>query len=256
MGRLPTAPETVDGRARRVDRFFGGTARSYDRLVRVATLGQDAWWKRRLVSHLPRRCRRVLDLACGTGIVTAAVLRRCPRARVVGVDLTGEYLDIARRRFAGTSRDVTFVHANAETVELDGRFDGVVASYLPKYVSADRLLDRLAPHLEPGAAVALHDFSYPFSTALRPLWLAHMRLVNAFGRRAFPEWRVVFDGELETLVRSSAWVTDTRRALRRRGFAGVRLELLTGQMAAIVSARGPGRSPAASRTPIPHRPTV
>ncbi|MFI1568742.1 class I SAM-dependent methyltransferase [Streptomyces sp. NPDC020490] len=54
---------------------------------------------------------RVLDLACGTGSITARLLARFPRATSTGVDLDPALLTIARGTFAGDER-VTFVEAD------------------------------------------------------------------------------------------------------------------------------------------------
>ncbi|MEW1722249.1 class I SAM-dependent methyltransferase [Streptomyces sp. NPDC093109] len=54
---------------------------------------------------------RVLDLACGTGSITARLLHRFPRAVSTGVDLDPALLAIARGSFAGDGR-VTFVTAD------------------------------------------------------------------------------------------------------------------------------------------------
>ncbi|MET7638404.1 class I SAM-dependent methyltransferase [Streptomyces sp. NPDC005438] len=55
---------------------------------------------------------RVLDLACGTGSITARVLDRFPGARCVGVDLDPALLTIARGTFEGEPR------AEFHTVDL------------------------------------------------------------------------------------------------------------------------------------------
>ncbi len=47
---------------------------------------------------------RILDLACGTGSITARALRRFPAARTTGVDLDPALLTIARGTFAGDER--------------------------------------------------------------------------------------------------------------------------------------------------------
>lgn len=54
---------------------------------------------------------RVLDLACGTGSITDRLLKRCPEAESVGVDLDPALLAIAEGYFAGDRR-VTLVTAD------------------------------------------------------------------------------------------------------------------------------------------------
>src|SRR3954467_13779005 len=90
----------ADPRLELVERFFRGTGSTYDLVVNVATCGIDRLWKRRIVGLIPPQATRILDLACGTGISTAAIARRFPRARIVGVELREEYLALARRKLA------------------------------------------------------------------------------------------------------------------------------------------------------------
>ncbi|MFJ4002919.1 class I SAM-dependent methyltransferase [Streptomyces sp. NPDC090023] len=59
---------------------------------------------------------RVLDLACGTGTITARLLARFPDAVSTGVDLDPALLAIARGTFAGDDR-VTLVEADLKDPE-------------------------------------------------------------------------------------------------------------------------------------------
>src|SRR6478735_7419079 len=64
-----------------------------------------------MVEALVGTAPRVLDLACGTGSITARLLTRFPDATSTGVDLDPALLTIARGTFAGDGR-VTFVTAD------------------------------------------------------------------------------------------------------------------------------------------------
>ncbi|WP_405882415.1 class I SAM-dependent methyltransferase [Streptomyces sp. NBC_01136] len=79
---------------------------------------------------------RVLDLACGTGTVTARLLARFPKATSTGVDLDPALLTIAEGTFAGDDR-VSFVTADLK----DPRW----ATRLP-YDSYDAVLTATALH--------------------------------------------------------------------------------------------------------------
>ncbi len=64
-----------------------------------------------MVEALAGPAPRVLDLACGTGSITARLLRRLPAATSTGVDLDPALLTIAEGTFAGDER-VGFVTAD------------------------------------------------------------------------------------------------------------------------------------------------
>jgi demethylmenaquinone methyltransferase/2-methoxy-6-polyprenyl-1,4-benzoquinol methylase len=232
--------QTRAAREELVDGFFAGTGRSYDRVVKVTTFGLDARWKRQVLAHVPENAGAILDLACGTGIVTRKLHEAHPHARIVGVDVTDEYLAVAREKFAGVDADITFILSNAETMELEGTFDAVVSCYIPKYVDPRVLLSRLEGHLNPGAVVALQDFDYPRGAIPRAVWSAHMWVLSTLGRAVFPEWSVVFDRNLARLLRESGWVRRYRAAFAAHGYEDVLHEKLTFRSAGIVSARWPG----------------
>src|SRR5262249_45354816 len=123
-----------------VEQFSQGTAPSYDFIVHASTLGADARWKRRIVEAIPPHAERILDLASGTGILTFAIAERFPNARIVGVELRDEYLQVARRRARerGLER-VEFVLGRAEDYASAEPFDAIVSSYLAKYAELDVL---------------------------------------------------------------------------------------------------------------------
>ena len=53
-----------------VRRFFSGTGTTYDRIVNLCTLGFDRLWKQQILRAIPKGSSRILDQACGTGILT------------------------------------------------------------------------------------------------------------------------------------------------------------------------------------------
>jgi demethylmenaquinone methyltransferase / 2-methoxy-6-polyprenyl-1,4-benzoquinol methylase len=225
---------------RYVAHFFPATGRSYDRVVAWTTVGFDARWKRRLIDLVPPS-RAVLDLACGTGIVTFAILDRFPSARVVGVDVTEDYLAVARAKHAARGGDIVWLlgDAVATPVADRGPFDAIVSSYLPKYVDPERLLDNVLPALRPGGVVVLHDFTRPVAPIPWLVWRAWYAVLERAAPRRHPEWRNVFDGSLRRLVSETRWVATFLAAFRRRGYEEVRVCRLTFGSAAIVAARKP-----------------
>ncbi len=72
-----------------------------------------------------RRPDRVLDVGCGTGLLTTRIRHELPRSRVVGCDFSAGMLERARRH----SRRVRWVQANALGLPFgDGSFDALVST--------------------------------------------------------------------------------------------------------------------------------
>ncbi|MFH9296580.1 class I SAM-dependent methyltransferase [Streptomyces sp. NPDC017520] len=206
----------------------GSTA--YDRLV-SASPGYHA--------HLRRSARRlglpeggsglrVLDLGCGTGASTAALLAAAPRARITGVDASAGMLDRAAAK--SWPRGVDFAHLPVE--ELAGRleagsFDAVFAGYLFRNLtSPDEALDMVRGLLVPGGRLAVHEYTLGGSPVHRAVWSVVCSLIIQ------PAGRLAGDAGLYRHLRDSVTQFDTAPAfahrLRRAGFADVRVLPLPG----------------------------
>jgi len=92
-----------------------------------------------------RRGERVLDVACGTGLVAFGAARAVgARGRVAGVDLSGEMVAAAQRRGADLGiGNATFARMDAEALDFpDASFDVVLCGLGLMYVD------------DPGCAIA------------------------------------------------------------------------------------------------------
>lgn len=110
---------------------------------------------------------RVLELGCGTGQVTAALVEA--GASVVAVDRLQEMLATARRRAPAA----TFIEADVSTVDQDDVFDVVVLSFLLHSFDASgrrSLLRRSVAHLADGGRVGILDWSCPRGRVRGSLW--------------------------------------------------------------------------------------
>jgi demethylmenaquinone methyltransferase/2-methoxy-6-polyprenyl-1,4-benzoquinol methylase len=115
-GARPNNEPSEAAAAERVRGIFNSIAPSYDQLNHLLSMGLDRrWWSRAARAFLPTLEdpeALVLDLCCGTGDMTAALLaQRSAQAKpVVGLDFSAEMLTLARVKFA---------RANALWVEGD-----------------------------------------------------------------------------------------------------------------------------------------
>jgi len=115
-------------------------------------------WARDLVARAdPKPGERVLDVACGTGIVVRSVVPLVgPNGRVVGVDYSPAMLAVARTR-APSEAPIEWYEASAEALPLsDAAFDLVLCQqglqFFADKLGATREMRRV---LAPGGRVAL-----------------------------------------------------------------------------------------------------
>ena len=83
----------------------------------------------RLVSHAGVRAgQRVLDVACGTGVVAVTAARR--GAHTTGLDLTPTLLEHARQNASTAGVEIDFHEGDVEALPFeDGRFDVVLSQF-------------------------------------------------------------------------------------------------------------------------------
>ncbi|MGW5678752.1 methyltransferase domain-containing protein [Streptomyces sp. NPDC003860] len=115
----------------------------------------------------------LLDLGCGTGTSTRALLRAAPQARVTAVDASAGML---RRALSKPwPARVRFLHLTAEELATagEGPFDAVFAAYLFRNVTdPDTVLETVRSVLRPGGRFAAHEYSLSGSRVHRALWTA------------------------------------------------------------------------------------
>jgi demethylmenaquinone methyltransferase/2-methoxy-6-polyprenyl-1,4-benzoquinol methylase len=172
-------------------RLFAPLGPTYDRYAALLSLGQDPRWRRFLVTRVdPPAGGTVLDVATGTGAVAAALLRRRPDLRVVGLDQSPEMLAEAARRVGDR---VELREGRAEELPFaDASFDALTFTYLLRYVDDPAAtLRELARVVRPGGGVAMLEFGLPRGP-WRPLWELYVRVVlPALGRAISPGWHEV-----------------------------------------------------------------
>lgn len=144
---------------------FDAGAKSYDTLV-----GRNPGYHehlrlsaRRLAARLGTtdgEGLRLLDVGCGTGASTAALLSVAPKAEIVGVDAADAMLDQARAK--PWPDRVSFVHSPVEGLAaagVAGPFDGVFGAYLMRNLAdPDQQLRALRELLTPNGTLAVHDY--------------------------------------------------------------------------------------------------
>lgn len=87
---------------------------------------------------------KVLDLACGTGVVTKQIIKKVGSSgQVVGIDSSEAAIKIAKR-WNNAKTNVNFVIADAEQIDFNEKFDAVTCQYaLFFFPNANKVLQNL-----------------------------------------------------------------------------------------------------------------
>jgi ubiquinone/menaquinone biosynthesis C-methylase UbiE len=142
-------------------RILESAPRRYDLGIRLLTLGGLDKSYDRLASHVERGAH-VLDLGCGTGALTLRAAQR--GAKVKGIDINAQMLEIARQRVnrAGLMETVELVEMGA--AELDGekaaRYDVVICGLCLSELNENEVrytLEEVARILRRGGLLLIAD---------------------------------------------------------------------------------------------------
>ncbi len=234
-GGVPASPELPTGAAKtaRVRAMFDTIAPRYDLVNRLMTFGLDQGWRRATVGALGLPTGSVvLDLACGTGDLSALAQRR--GYRTVGADLSWGMLAANHRTGAAV------VQGDAGALPLaTGSVDGVVCGYaLRNFTDLAGSLAEAGRILRPGGRIAVLEVAAPPSGLLRlgyRLWFEHA--VPVLGG-------LLSDADAyRYLPRSTAYLPDDQTLadlFRRAGLATVNRRLLNGGLSQLITATRTG----------------
>lgn len=139
----------------RVETFFDSLANAWDK---SETCPRE--FKLSLLNELGiAKGDKVLDLACGTGVVTG-LIHELSETEVVGVDISNNMIEVAKEKYKDEEW-ATFVHADFLNWDTDITFDNIVIyNAYPHFLEPIVLSKKLASVLNKGGRVAiLHSLS-------------------------------------------------------------------------------------------------
>ena len=165
----------VEEKAGLVHEVFRSVAGNYDLMNDLMSLGIHRAWKADFAAHSGVQTgERVLDLAGGTGDISALMSRRVGDAGlVVLTDINEAMLDVGRRRLEdrGIVGNIRCALVDAEHLPFgDGEFDAVTIAFgLRNVTDKDAALRSMYRVLKPGGKALILEFSEP-GKALKPAY--------------------------------------------------------------------------------------
>jgi trans-aconitate methyltransferase len=112
-----------------------------------------------------------LDVGAGTGILTQVILEEASPAKVVGIDLSQDYIDFARQRVHDPRAEFNVGDANFlafDAPQFDVSVAGLVLNFVP---SAEQTAKNMADAVKSGSIVAAYVWDYSGRMEMvRHLW--------------------------------------------------------------------------------------
>ena len=193
--------------------FSEHSAEVYDLGVELLFRGTADVMRRQVIPPVTRYLRdtgrepqhvRLLDIACGTGRTLRQLATTHPEVRFHGVDLSPNYVQLARRRLADV-REMTLAVENGEALPYaDGAFDVVTSVYLfhelPRNARRN-VIREMFRVLRPGGVVVIED-----SAQLSESSEIGDALINFPAEFHEPFYRDYLDDDLATILGETGFV--------------------------------------------------
>jgi demethylmenaquinone methyltransferase/2-methoxy-6-polyprenyl-1,4-benzoquinol methylase len=192
-GAKPMGVEDEAGAAQSVRQMFNTIAPRYDLLNHVLSASVDRlwWWQtaRRFRAILANPDAAVLDICCGTGHMTMAMLKGRPRGArpILAADFARQMLSRAADRFAARKpEEPSAIALEADALHLPLRsesLDLIVTAFgfrnLANYEAGLREFHRV---LKPGGQLGILDFSEPGGILGKAYAVYFRRVLPMIGR--------------------------------------------------------------------------
>lgn len=228
--------QVPDPKVSYVVRLFSDGTHEYDFLLKILSLGRDRHWRDSLIKESGvRKGSQVLDIACGTGLVTYSFAR--VGARVVGIDVTREMIKTAMEAPEYKLSDTDFIVARAENLPLRSEtFDASTISLALRNVSSQvETLSEMARCTKKGDRVISLDFSRPTSGFFSAFYNFYIfKTLPTLGLLISLHWNTIFL-YLANSIQKSRNPEDIRSTMESIGLADSRFRRMTLGVTAIVS---------------------
>jgi ubiquinone/menaquinone biosynthesis C-methylase UbiE len=178
---------------------------------------------------------KLLDLCCGTGLSTEALVKTYPRAEITGLDASAGMLAVAAKK--PWAREVRWICGDAmdpAATGVGGPFDGILMAYgIRNMPDPDLCLRRVFELLRPGGTICFHEYSVRDSLKARMIWNAvALGIIIPAGLITSPK------SDIYRYLRASVNAFDGVGAfevrLARAGFVEFRAETMDGWQSGIV----------------------
>ena len=96
----------------------------------------------------------VLDVACGTGVLTPFLLKR-KVSRITGIDISPEMINAAKAKYTQYN-NIEFINISAEDIDFDKKFDRIIIfDAFPHFCNKEKVIQKMAKHLKPDGRLTI-----------------------------------------------------------------------------------------------------
>ena len=212
-------------------KIFDEIASTYDLLNRILSFGIDIFWRKILVSSLPKKNNlKVLDLATGTGDLALELSRSKKVKTVLGMDMSQGMIKFAniKAQKSKFKSKLLFQTGNGENIpSQDNMFDCATISFgIRNFSNPQKGLDEMYRVLSTQGKILILEFSLPKNIFVKQFYLVYFRHILPFVGKLLSKHSDAYTYLNET-VEDFPYGNDFLNLMRKSGFINLKAKTLT-----------------------------
>ena len=157
-----------------IRQMFDGISAEYDLMNRIITVGVDIKWRKNVVAVLlPKKPKKILDVATGTGDLAIA-LTETNASEIIGIDISIEMLDIGKKKVKKHKRNKIIKLEIGDSEEIgypSNYFDAVTVAFgVRNFENLEKGLSEIHRVLRPGGDLIVLETAVPQKVPLRQFY--------------------------------------------------------------------------------------
>jgi|GEM_PF-5908844 len=170
----------LTAKAKMVDDVFTNVEPFYDKMNDWMSLGSHHRWKKNAITALCLETHHtVMDLACGSGDLSALIYQKLDNGRLICVDPNQSMLEHCRNRLDG--EDIIFKNQSAESLSLPFKLDRAILSFgLRNFTNPELGLSNIHKQLKRGGKLVIMEFNPPTSTICPQAYKSYLNTIIPF----------------------------------------------------------------------------
>ncbi|MDR2039945.1 MAG: bifunctional demethylmenaquinone methyltransferase/2-methoxy-6-polyprenyl-1,4-benzoquinol methylase UbiE [Bacteroidales bacterium] len=158
--------------------LFDDIAPNYDKLNHLLSFNIDKTWRKKAIKQLDKHTKKVLDVACGTGDLAIAAVKR-GISEVYGIDISEKMLEIGKEKIikSGWQEKIHLQKGDSENISFDDNiFDAVTVAFgVRNFEHLETGLKEMNRVLKKEGKVVILEFSTPSTFPMKQLYAFYFK---------------------------------------------------------------------------------
>ena len=235
-------PGKKNSKKTQIRQMFDGISTDYDLMNRVITGGIDIKWRKNVVAMLlPKKPKKILDVATGTGDLAIA-LTETNATEIIGIDISIGMLDIGKKKVKKQkhNKKIKLEIGDSEEIRYPSNyFDAVTVAFgVRNFENLDKGLSEILRVLSPGGDLIILETAVPQKIPMRQFYELYTHFIMPFTSWIFSKDKSAYQ-YLSNSAKMFPFGKAFNNILEKNGFIGVESIPQTFGVASIYRAQKP-----------------